>query len=264
VRVTVVGCAGSFPGPDSAASCYLVQAAHEGRTFSMLLDLGNGALGALQRHLPPWEVDAVVFSHLHPDHCVDLCGLYVMRRYRPGRADDPEDPVRIPVWGPAGARERMAAINGAEGPEDMGSEFDFGTLADTTPVRIGPFTVTPHRVNHPVEAYGLRVQADGASLAYTGDTDRCPALLPLMTGADLVLADSAFVEGRDHSAGVHLSGRRAAEAALAAGGVERLVLTHLPAWNDPEVCRAQAAAVWPGEVGLARPGTAYELGERRP
>src|SRR5699024_5381314 len=112
--------------------------------------------------------------------------------------------------------------------------------------------------------YGLRVEADGAVLAYTGDTDSCPSLTPLMTGADLVLADAAFVDGRDDVEGVHLSGRRAAEAAVAAGGVRRLVLTHIPAWNDPEVCRAQAAAVWPGDVGLARPGTAYELGDRRP
>lgn len=257
MRLTVIGCAGSFPGPDSPASCYLAQADHEGRTFSLLLDLGNGALGALQRHLSPWEVDAVAFSHLHPDHCVDLCGLFVMRRYRPGHADGSQH--RIPVWGPTGARERMAAINGAEGPEDMGEEFTFRTHTDATPVRIGPFTVTPHRVNHPVEAYGLRVEADGATLAYTGDTDSCPALTPLMAGADLVLSDSAFVDGRDHTEGIHLSGRRAAEAAVAAGGVRRLVLTHIPAWNDPEVCRAQAAAVWPGDVGLARPGTAYEL-----
>ena len=80
-----------------------------------------------------------------------------------------------------------------------------------------------------------------------------------MADADLVRADSAFVDGRDTGTGVHLSGRRAAEAAVAAGGVQRLMLTHLPAWNDPEVCRAQAAEVWPGEVELAEPGRTYQL-----
>ena len=72
-----------------------------------------------------------------------------------------------------------------------------------------------------------------------------------MPGRHLVLADSAFVDGRDAVEGIHLSGSRAARAAVRAGGVQRLVLTHLPPWNDPEVCRAQAGAVWPGEVELA-------------
>jgi ribonuclease BN (tRNA processing enzyme) len=96
-------------------------------------------------------------------------------------------------------------------------------------------------------------------LAYTGDTDECDALTPLMTGADLVLADAAFVEGRDTVRGIHMNGAQCAEAASRAGGVRRLMLTHLPAWNDPELCRAQAAAHWDGEVELAEPGKAYEL-----
>jgi ribonuclease BN (tRNA processing enzyme) len=58
---------------------------------------------------------------------------------------------------------------------------------------------------------------------------------------------------------IHLSGSRAAAAAVRAGDVRRFVLTHIPAWNDPQVCRAQAAAVWPGEVELAAAGVVYEL-----
>jgi ribonuclease BN (tRNA processing enzyme) len=87
MRVTIVGCSGSFPGPQSPASCYLVQAEHEGRTWSMVLDLGSGALGPLQRYLDPTTLDAVVLSHLHADHFLDLCGLYVMQRYREASAD---------------------------------------------------------------------------------------------------------------------------------------------------------------------------------
>ena len=96
-------------------------------------------------------------------------------------------------------------------------------------------------------------------LAYTGDTDACDALHPLCRKADLMLADAAFVDGRDDVEGIHLSARRAAEAAVAAGDVQRLVLTHLPPWNDPEVCRSQAGAVWPGEVELAAPAATYQL-----
>jgi ribonuclease BN (tRNA processing enzyme) len=260
MRVTVVGCSGSFAGPQSPSSSYLVRAEADGRTWNLLLDLGSGAFGALQRHLPPEDLDAVLVSHLHPDHCVDLCGLYVFRRYRPGGPL----PQRLPVHGPAGTAERLAMMYHGLEEGGMEGQFDFGVVADAVPLTIGPFTVTPYAVNHPVEAYGYRVEADGAVLAYTGDTDACDNLTPLLRDADLALVDSAFVDGRDTVTDIHMSGSRAAQAAVRAGGVHRLVLTHLPAWNDPDVCRAQAQAVWPGEVEFAHEGAVYALeGSRR-
>src|SRR5262245_38008969 len=103
MRLTIVGCAGSFPGPDSAASCYLVEAPYDGRTFRFVLDMGNGALGPLQRYVPFDEIDAVALSHLHADHCFDLASLYVVRRYHPKGAMS-----RIPVYGPEDTAARMA------------------------------------------------------------------------------------------------------------------------------------------------------------
>ena len=79
-RLTIIGCSGSFPGPDSPASCYLVEA--DG--FRLLLDLINGALGALQRHAGLYDINAVCLSHLHADHCLDLCSFFVARIYAPG------------------------------------------------------------------------------------------------------------------------------------------------------------------------------------
>ncbi|MDN5797691.1 MAG: MBL fold metallo-hydrolase [Intrasporangium sp.] len=253
--VTIVGCSGSFAGPESPASSYLVQCEHQGRTWSIVLDLGNGALGALQRHIRPYEVDAVLLSHLHVDHYVDLCGLYVMMKYVPG---GPGRDV-LPTWGPAGTGEHLARVYGSVDVENVFGVFAFHDLSDGAIFRIGPFTVTALRVRHPVEAYGFRVEAEGRTLAYTGDTDLCEALTPLMTGADLVLADAAFVEGRDAVQGIHLTGRRAAQAAVRAGGVRRLMLTHIPAWNDPEQCREQAQQVWSGPVEVAKPGATYQL-----
>ena len=100
----------------------------------------------------------------------------------------------------------LARAYGSGEAEDVLGVFDFHDLRHRDPVTVGPFTVTPVRVNHPVEAYGFRVEAGGRVLAYTGDTDTCDALDELMTGADLVLADSAFVDGRDTVPGIHLSG----------------------------------------------------------
>jgi len=99
MRLTMVGCSGSMPGPHSAASCYLLEA--DG--FRLVVDLGNGAVGALQRYTALNRVDAVALSHLHADHCLDMCPLWVARTYAPEGALP-----RIPVYGPAGTAERIA------------------------------------------------------------------------------------------------------------------------------------------------------------
>lgn len=250
MNVTIVGCAGSFAGPDSPASCYLLTATLPERAWNVVLDLGSGSLGALQRHTDPLLLDAVLLSHLHPDHCLDLTGLHVMRTHHPHRSAPPV----LDVYAPDGAADRIARAHGVEEPKDVQDTFAFHPLQDRAAITIGPFSITAVAVNHPVPAFGFRVECGGAVLAYTGDTDACEALTPLMAGADLVLADSAFVEGRDAASGIHLSGRRAAQAAVRAGGVRRLMLTHLPAWNDPEVCRAEAEQVWSGTVEVAEPG----------
>jgi ribonuclease BN (tRNA processing enzyme) len=261
MRLTVVGCSGSVPGPGSAASCYLVEAEGPGadggiRTWRLLLDLGSGALGPLQQYVDPMCVDAVLLSHLHADHCLDLCGLYVMIRHSPLA---PSPRPRMPVWGPSGTAARLAGAYDLPTDPGMSAELEVNAWTDGAAVRIGPFTVTPMRVNHPVEAYGMRIEHAGSVLAYTGDTDSCDALKPLCHNATLVLADAAFVDGRDEVEGIHLSGRRAAQAVADAEGVGRLVLTHLPPWNDREVCVAQAREVWDGPLDVAAPGRTYDL-----
>jgi ribonuclease BN (tRNA processing enzyme) len=256
VEVTVVGCSGSVPGPESPASCYLVRALDPGgRRWQVLLDLGSGALGALQRHTDPRSLDAVVLSHLHPDHCLDLTALQVLRRHAPVPATG-----ELPVWGPPGADERMARAHGVLQPEPL-TGMVFGELVDRRPVEVGPFTLTPYAVRHPVPAFGLAVAAGGRVLAYTGDTDSCPGLVALLAGADLALVEAGFTQEQDREAerGVHLTGERAAQAVVEAGGVGRVLLTHLPPWAEPDAVRAQARAVWDGPLDLARAGRTYPV-----
>jgi ribonuclease BN (tRNA processing enzyme) len=262
MKLTVVGCSGSVPSPDSPASCYLVEA-HDGeRPWRVLLDLGSGALGPLHRYVDPVAVDAVLLSHLHPDHCLDLCGLYVMLKYAPqGRSPEMTERPKPQVWGPSGTHARMARAYDLPPEPGMRRQLDFQTWRDPEPVRFGPLVAQPFRVNHPVLAYGLRIEdtTTGGVLAYTGDTDACDALAPLCADADVVLADTAFVEGRDTARGVHLTAARAGAAVTKAGGVGMLVLTHIPPWNDADASRAEARTTWDGELDVARPGWTYAL-----
>ena len=266
MRLVVVGRAGAFPGPDSAACCYLVQAegpdgAGGTRTWSVLLDLGNGALGPLQRHLAPAALDAVAISHLHADHVADVVVLGVMLRYDPrGSRTDP-----LPLFGPEGVHERLAQLSGHDPATSTAAHLAVGTWRAGEPVRVGPLTIEPVPVLHPVPAFGLRVTGPSSTdpgrtvtLAYTGDTDECDGLDDLARDADLLLAEAAYLETSPAPRGVHLTGRRAGAAAQR-GGSRRLLLTHLVAWNDPEVSLAEARGAYDGLVDLARPGTVVDL-----
>jgi ribonuclease BN (tRNA processing enzyme) len=252
MRLIVIGCSGSFAGPESAASCYLVEADDaQGRTWRILLDMGSGALGALQRYAAPDSVDAVFFSHLHPDHCLDLCGYYVLRKYHPGGALPP-----IPVWGPVGVAERMSRAYDLQEQHGMTGEFEFHEYDG--PVEVGPFRVHPVQVAHPVPAYGLRVTAGGRTLSYTGDTGPCEALDVLAAGSDLLLAEASFREGDANPRDLHLTGRDAGEVA-ARNGVRRLVVTHVPPWYDVAERLAEAVQAYDGDASAAYPGASYPI-----
>ncbi len=223
------------------------------RTWRILLDLGNGALGHLHRHADPLAVDAVFVSHLHADHCLDLCGYYVLRKYHPAGPQP-----RLPVWGPAGTAERMARAYDLPTVPGMTQEFDFRVHDPERVVELGPFRVAARPVVHPVEAFALRVTAGDRALVYTGDTGPCPALDRVAEGADLLLAEASFQSGAVNPPDLHLTGADCGRTAAAAG-VGRLVLTHIPPWYDPEVARAEASGQWDGPVELARAGASYDV-----
>ncbi|KQN97469.1 metal-dependent hydrolase [Arthrobacter sp. Leaf234] len=265
MKLTIVGCSGSFPGPQSPASCYLLSAEWQGRTWRILLDLGNGSLGALQRYMDLREIDGVFLSHLHPDHCMDLCGLHVAVHWDPSGWGMP----RIPVWGPAATADRMASAYGLDPDPGMHEDFDFRSWTDRAPVTVGPFTVTPFRVLHPIdEAYALRVEvaetdAGGSPrahvLTYSGDTDACEGLVDAARDADIFLCEAAFHEGRDDAiTGVHLTGKRAGDVATRASA-KRLLLTHLPVWNDANLAVSEARESYDGHLAVAVAGVSYTV-----
>jgi ribonuclease BN (tRNA processing enzyme) len=261
MRLIVLGCSGSGPGPDSPASGYLVEAGDTRLT----LDLGNGTFGPLQRHADPWTLDGMVFSHLHPDHCADFSALAVHRRYHP---HPPFDPAArpLPVVAPAEAPDRFAAAYAPSAAEragtDLGDVFDFRALLDGGGATVGGATVSARRVDHLCEAYAVRVEHGGRSLVYSGDTGPCASLVELARGADVLLCEATWPHVTEHwqepPPGVHLSGRQAGEHATAAG-VGRLLITHVASWFDAGEVLAEAKAAFDGPVELVAPDGSYEV-----
>jgi ribonuclease BN (tRNA processing enzyme) len=251
MRLTVIGCSGSFPGPDSPASCYLLEA--EG--FRLVMDMGNGALGVLQRHAELFGIDAVCISHLHADHCIDLCSYWVARQYAPGGPRPP-----IPVYGPRGTAERVAGMCG----EDVASVRARFEVHDLEPQsqEIGPFRVTTDHMNHPVETFGFRVEHAGWKLAYSADTGATDALVRLAEGVNVLLCEASFLDSETNPPDLHLTGRQAGEYATRADA-GRLVLTHLVPWYEPEWLLEDTAGSYCGPLSAATSGLVLGPGAAR-
>jgi len=239
----------------------------EAEGFRLLVDLGSGALGALQRHARLDQIDAICLSHLHADHCLDMCCYSVVRTYHP---DGPQPP--IPVYGPSQAPARLAqaltadpaaAADGAAASAGhaMTDAFTFRPIPQGT-FEIGPLRVTAELMNHPVETFGLRFEHAGRSLAYSADTGETEALVRLARDADLLLCEASLVEPGPGDpplpADLHLTGRQAARYAARAGAGQ-LVLTHLAPWNDSRRTLDEAAGAFGGPMSLAASGVGIVL-----
>jgi ribonuclease BN (tRNA processing enzyme) len=249
MRLTVLGCAGSFPGPDSACSAYLVEA--DG--FRLMVDFGTGALSALQRHADLRSIDAILLSHLHGDHIFDACSYVVVRRYAP---DGPYPPV--PLYGPTGTCARLSETYGSPEEGPLTDVYRFHDLQPGT-FELGPLRVTTDRMNHPVETYGFRFEHEGRVLAYSADTAMCDALDRLAHNADVLLCEASYADGHENPPDLHLTGREAGLVASRAGAGQ-LLLTHLvPAWVSEEGTVKAAASTFAGPVHAVRPGEQYQV-----
>jgi ribonuclease BN (tRNA processing enzyme) len=258
VLLTVLGCAGSAPGPNAPTSGYLLEA--DG--FALGLELGNGTLAVLQAIRDPFELDALVFSHLHPDHCADFSALTVMRHYHPAPSRDPRK-HRLPVHGPAEVHDRFVAAYSPDADDRVHARpllsevFEFHVLGQGT-VQIGPFTVSTIGARHPCESFSFRFSHGGKTLAYTGDTGIFEGLTDFFAGSDALLSEASWTHADGRPTGMHLSGREAGELAKSAG-VGQLLVTHVLPWTDAEAVVAEARAEYPGETVLVRQGQRYEI-----
>jgi ribonuclease BN (tRNA processing enzyme) len=243
VKLTVLGCSGSYAGPGGACSGYLVQ----GGGVNLWVDAGPGTLANLQEHIDLDALDGIVITHAHPDHWVDLLPFHNVVRYIRKRSG-------LPIWSPRRVQELTEAVNG-----EIGHSLDWTVIDESSRVELGGLSLSFSRTDHPPETLAVRVdEAGGASLGYTADTGPAWSLTELGAGLDAALVEASMpieVEGQVQ----HLSGRQAGIAAAKAG-VGRLLLTHLQPGVDASRQLADARAEFDGPTEVVANHLTYEIG----
>jgi len=249
MRLTVLGSNASAPSRSNPGSGYLLDI--DG--FSVLLDAGSGVFMKLAEIMDPGLVDAVLISHTHVDHCADMFGLYAYMAY------GPSGPTPIPVYGPAGLRDRLAAFAGAGPGHPFDDVLEFHDRSSGDRTTIGPADITWGEAVHSVPALVSRIAVGSGSLVFTGDTGPGGDLLEIANGASLLLCEATFQGVRDERTyDYHLTASEAGEIASWAG-VDELALTHIPSRLDPHLSIEQAAGAFAGSVRYAAPGTTFEI-----
>jgi ribonuclease BN (tRNA processing enzyme) len=251
LNLTVLGCSGPVPRPGQACCGYLVEA----NGTRVLLDCGSGVLSNLRKHLEFQDIDAVVISHIHADHCFDLLALRTALRM------DMRRPIQqpMPVYLPPGATPGLMAIATATGhaADFFSGAFDIREYSPEEPLNLDgmrfSFTPTKHRI----PTYGARIESDGV-LAYSADSGVCPELQQLAAGADVFLCESTFQRETNFPNRPHLKATEAGEIAQAAG-VGRLLLTHIWHQLDPHRSVVEASSAFTGPIEPAREGATYSI-----
>jgi ribonuclease BN (tRNA processing enzyme) len=247
MRLTVLGCAGSHPGPGRACSSYLLEA--DG--YRLLLDCGNGSMANLLQVCTARDVDAIIVSHRHLDHWADLVGLYLSLAF------DPAGRASVPLYGPVGLDAYIAQVL----PDSTGlfpQLCPFTAVAAGDHLELDPFQVELFAAVHPTETVASRVTAGGVVLAYTADSAWTPDLTAAASGADLLVADCTWPQSGEQVSGMHMTAADAGRLATAAG-VRRLLVTHVWPGYDPVEVAAEAAEHFAGEVYAAADLQVFEF-----
>lgn len=231
--------------PGATGAAYLVR--HEGT--SLLLDLGQGSFPRLAGLLDPATLDAVVISHLHPDHFIDLVALrHYLRWGQPRR--------RGRVIGPTGLDARLDALH--DEPSWTAQALDVEGLSPGATV-VGAFTVDAALVTHTDSSFGFRVSTgDGPGLVYSGDCGRAEDLDPLARPGDTLLCEVSFGPGPVVAGAEHLDGPAVGELARRVGA-GRVLLTHIQMGYDRAATIDSVRARYDGPVEFVDPGFATTI-----
>jgi ribonuclease BN (tRNA processing enzyme) len=263
VRITVLGKSPSWQDAGGACSGYLVQ--QDG--FSLLVDCGNGVFGKLRQVIDYVDVDAVIISHLHADHFLDLlpfsCALTYAPRQQPvpvGGFPGTDSPARPQLHAPPGATATFDAIATAAGlPAILNDAFDVREYTPGETLQVGPFALRLHAVPHWVETVAIEVAAGGSRFTYGADGAPSEDLAAFAEGTDLLLVEATLPRPERDGVRGHMTPGEAAGVGAHAGAA-RVVLTHMSDELDAQWALDEGRAAYPGgTVELAADGAVYEI-----
>lgn len=258
MRLTVLGSGAACPGGGQNSSGYLVETDSDSGGHRILLDCGHGIASALLAERPDADIDDIFISHMHADHFVDVLAL----RFRLTRDMQglPASERRISLHLPPGGRERLAKILDAVSfPEDFcANAFNVEEYDPGVSLRRGGVCVTPATAAHYIPGYALRVEANGSSLVYSGDTAPSAAVADLARGANLFICEAALDEPETGEVSGHCTPEQAAGMAAEAKA-ERLLLTHFWYGTDVQAFRQRAEKAGPTPVEIARDGARFDI-----
>ena len=236
-----------MPRIDRACSAYLIE--DGGFTFS--LDFGTGAFANIRRYVDYDRLGAVVISHMHADHFLDLIPLRYAIRYGSKRRTD-----KLPVWMPPGGIAMLRAMTDVfanEGNGDFLDEaFDLKEFdpAHALPIGGGRLRFAP--TTHFVTSFAIRYERNGTSVTYSADTAPDQRVVELARGTDLFLCEATLLAGEQEHGGIrgHSSPQEAGQMAAEAG-VARLILTHYAQEATPDDLIKGARSNFSGEIAVA-------------
>jgi ribonuclease BN (tRNA processing enzyme) len=264
VKLTVLGKSPSWQDAGGACSGYLV----EDEDTNVVIDCGNGVFSKLRMFCDYVDVDAVVLSHLHADHMLDLVPFAYALTYAPRQQPVPVDrwpgtdePARPQLHAPPGARDTFRRLAGTWGPEDLiENAFELREYAEDDHLEIGSLRVSFQGVPHFVDTYAMRVSTTngGGHLVYGADSSPSEALSRFAADSDLMIVEATLPRPERTGERGHLTPREAGEHGRAAH-VGRLVLTHISDELDSDWARSEAEDAFKGPVEVAREGAVYEV-----
>jgi len=242
LELTVLGAGPAYSDrADALGAAYLVQHA----SHAIVLDLGQGTFARLAAVQDPVALDAVIISHLHPDHFIDLVPLRHYLRWE-------RDPSRrCRVIGPMGLDGRIDALHAEDG--FFAAALDMEAVTHGTSL-LGPFSIEARRMTHTDDSHGFRVSVDGrVGLVYSGDCGRAADLDGLIRPGDVLLAEVSFGPGPVPAGALHLDGPAVGELA-GRTRASRVLLTHLQMGHDRAMTIASVRDRFAGPVDLVSPG----------
>lgn len=256
VELTILGKSPAMPDVNGANSGYLIRHGD----FTLLLDCGSGVFSKLRALSDPADVDAVLITHVHADHTIDLVAFSHALSYR--YANSAKRPA---LWGPPGSAAAFAALGAVFGAEELiGTAFSVAEYDPPVKLTLGPLSVSFARVPHYVPTWACDLRAeDGRRLTFGADCGPNDAIAQLASGTDLLMLEStegpyhlpAGDDGHDQDTSPrgHISAREAGEMAAAAGAA-RLLLTHYSDELDAADLLSAAGSAFAGPILLAAAG----------